>query len=386
MIVLAMAAASLRRFARDRAALFFFVALPVLLIVILGATVSGFDEFRVGVVDRGSGPLGRSLVAELDRSPAIAPRRFDDIENARSALRRAEVESVVVLPAAMDAALRDGTDVAVTVYADRANTDQQAALSAVAAVVDDQAARIQAAVFATEQAGGTFDGNLELVAGVAAGSTPVTIELEVVDAESDSLPEGFSYSAPTMLVLFVFINAMAGGAAMIQSRTLGIYDRMLAGPVTARAIVQGETTTYLALTLLQSLLIVGVGALLFGVDWGNPIAAGALVALWALVGTGAGMLSGSVFRTPEQASSIGPAVGMVAGMLGGCMWPLAIVPSALQTIGHVVPHAWAVDAWTTVLSRGGGLVDIATELAVLAAFALGLLMLATVRLRRGLLA
>jgi ABC-2 type transport system permease protein len=227
-------------------------------------------------------------------------------------------------------ALRDGTDVAVTVYADRANTDQQAALSAVAAVVNDQAARIHAAVFATEQAGGTFDGNLELVAGVAAGSTPVNIELDVVDAESDSLPEGFSYSAPTMLVLFVFINAMAGGAAMIQSRTLGIYDRMLAGPVTARAIVQGETTTYLALTLLQSLLIVGVGALLFGVDWGNPIAAGALVALWALGGTGAGMLSGSVFRTPEQASSIGPTVGMVAGMLGGCMWPLAIVTVRLR--------------------------------------------------------
>jgi hypothetical protein len=62
----------------------------------------------------------------------------------------------------------------------------------------------------------------------------------VVDAESDSLPEGFSYSAPTMLVLFVFINAMAGGAAMIQSRTPGIYDRMLAGPVTARAIVQAR--------------------------------------------------------------------------------------------------------------------------------------------------
>jgi ABC-2 type transport system permease protein len=50
------------------------------------------------------------------------------------------------------------------------------------------------------------------------------------------------------------------------------------------------------------------------------------------------------------------------------------------------PNAWAVDAWTTVLSRGGGLVDITTELAVLAAFALGLLMLATIRLRRGLLA
>ncbi|HET6729297.1 MAG TPA: ABC transporter permease [Jiangellaceae bacterium] len=147
--------------------------------------------------------------------------------------------------------------------------------------MDDHAARIQAAVFATEHAGGTFDGNLELVAAVAVGSTPVTVDLDVVDAESDSLPEGFSYSAPTMLVLFVFINAMAGGAAMIQSRTLGIYDRMLAGPVTARAIVQGETTTYLTLTLLQSLLIVGVvrscsgstGATRRGRGTGGPVGA-----------------------------------------------------------------------------------------------------------------
>ena len=48
---------------------------------------------------------------------------------------------------------------------------------------------------------------------------------------------------------------------------------------------------------------------------------------FALVGTGVGMLLGSVLGNAEQATSIGPPVGIALGMLGGCMWPLAIVPA-----------------------------------------------------------
>ena len=66
---------------------------------------------------------------------------------------------------------------------------------------------------------------------------------------------------------------------------------------------------------------------MFGVSWGNPFAAAALIGIWALVGTGAGMVSGTLFRTAEQATVIGPAVGIAFGMSGGCMWPLESPPS-----------------------------------------------------------
>jgi ABC-2 type transport system permease protein len=56
------------------------------------------------------------------------------------------------------------------------------------------------------------------------------------------------------------------------------------------------------------------------------------------------MFSGTVFRTSEQATAIGPAVGTAFGMLGGCMWPLEIVPQPVRLVGHATPHAWAVDA------------------------------------------
>jgi ABC-2 type transport system permease protein len=53
-------------------------------------------------------------------------------------------------------------------------------------------------------------------------------------------------------------------------------------------------------------------------------------------------------------------------------------------LGHATPHAWAVDAWVTVLSRGGGLADIAGYLTILAGYAVALLAFASLRLRRSL--
>jgi len=134
--------------------------------------------------------------------------------------------------------------------------------------------------------------------------------------------------------------------------------------------------------VLQSALIVTIGSVMFGVSWGDPVAACALVVTWAFVGAGAGMLSGTIFRTPQQATSIGPAAGIVLGMLGGCMWPLAIVSSVMRTIGHLTPQAWAVDAWTELLSRSGALTDILHPILILVAFALAFLTAAVVRINR----
>ena len=83
-----------------------------------------------------------------------------------------------------------------------------------------------------------------------------------------------------------------------------------------------------------------------------------------------------------QAGAIGPAVGIAFGMLGGCMWPLAIVSPLMREIGHATPHAWAVDAWTALLSRGRTVATILPELAVLAGFAAAFLVLAAWRLRQ----
>ncbi|WP_405539760.1 ABC transporter permease [Streptomyces sp. NBC_00075] len=382
MTALAVTWATLLRALRDRGALFFMVLLPVAIIVVLGVTISGFDVFRVGVVPAARpGPVAQELTADLRQAPGLRTHTYESAADARTALRRAELDAVVVVPAGLDADVLDGRTVAVTVLVEPSGSAGHAAVSSVSAVVADHAARLQAARFAAEQTGGTFEGGLSAARGAEQAAAPIAVRTETVNGQSDYLPLGYSYSTPTMLVLFVFINALAGGATIVQTRRTGVYARALAAPVPARALVLGETVAYLLLALLQSALIVGVGAVAFDVDWGDPLAAGILVTLWALVGTGAGVLAGAVFRTPEQVHAVGPTVGITLGMLGGCMWPLALVPDWLSTVGHALPHAWAVDAWTALLSRDGDLSAILTDLAVLGAFAAALLALASLALR-----
>ena len=382
MSVFAILGVGLRRVARDRTALFFMIVLPIGVILIIGATVRGYSTFRVGVVDQGAGQAGRQLVTMLGRAPDLTVRTYPSISAAATGVARSEISTAVIIPADMDSRLQGGKTVDIGVMAEQANSTQQAAAQAVDSVISQQGSKVQAALFASAHAAGSFDQNLLRADALEAKVPRVTVDRARVDSRSNTLPEGFSYSAPTMLVLFVFLNALAGGATIIETRRLGMYERMATAPIHDGTIIVGETLTYFCIALVQATLIVLVGALVFGVSWGSPVAAAVLILFWAMVGGSAGMLSGTLFRSPEQASSIGPAIGIALAMLGGCMWPLSIVSQTMRSVGHATPQAWAVDAWTDLLSRGGTLTTILPQLAVLAAFAVAFLAIATIRMRK----
>lgn len=94
------------------------------------------------------------------------------------------------------------------------------------------------------------------------------------------------------------------------------------------------------------------------------------------------MVMGSVLRTAVQAGAMGVFLGLVFAALGGSMVPLEVFPPVMARIAHLIPHAWAIDALTASIADGAGPAGVATELLVLAAYAAGLLALATVLLRR----
>jgi len=379
---LAIAWASVRRVVRDRTALFFIVVLPIAVILIIGVSVRGFQTFKVGVLDEGAGSTGRAVITALAHDDGLAVVRYGSPAAVSKAVARGEVTTAVILPAGMDEAVRAGRSATVGIIAEQTNTSQQAAAQAVEAVVARQGALVQAAQFTVSAVGGTYDAGLAVARAEAGRVAQASVTSRVVDANANVLPEGFSYSAPTMLVLFIFLSGVVRGANIVDNRRLGMYERMGAAPVRAVSVIAGEGVGFAVVALGQALLIVVVALVVFGVSWGDPLAATALVLVWIAVGAGAGMLAGTLFRTPEQAAAVGPVVGIAFAMLGGCMWPLAIVSSTMRQVGHATPHAWAVDAWTALLARHGTIATIGGDLLVLCAFAAGLLLIGTVRFRR----
>ena len=81
-------------------------------------------------------------------------------------------------------------------------------------------------------------------------------------------------------------------------------------------------------------------------------------------------------RTEEQAISVAVVLGIVGGMLGGCMYPLDVVGPVVRGVGHVVPQARAMDAFVKLIEDHDGLMEVLPEVAVLALFATLLVTLA----------
>lgn len=386
MKVLTIAGNSIRQIYRDRTTLFFTIALPFVIILFIGLATAGLGEareFTFGVVDEGSGRMGAELLTQLDETELLKVQSYTGAEEMRRDIRRGVIVAGLVIPSNYDEALRDGEESKVTFIADLARGFPAVIRTTVAAAAGEQGGRIQAAQFATEEVGGSFDENLSEATQVERTLKEVAVQTNTIGRRGTRfIMAGFEYTAPANFVLFIFITSVAGSAQLIEARRLGVTRRMVGTPTRARTIMAGQALGRFGVAGLQGLYILALGIFFFGVDFGDPLAAGLLVAAFVLVGTSFGMLCGTIFRTPEQAGTIAPVAGIAMGMLSGCMWPRFVMPDAMQKLGQLFPHSWAMDAWIKLIARGSGVGGIGRELLVLAAFSAALLPIAAWRLRR----
>jgi len=309
--------------------------------------------------------------------------RYDEAAELREDVRSGLLDAGLVVPTGYDELLRAGEAAAIEYVAPAAEISI-GLRSTLDAAVADQAAIARAARFVAEQTGLPIADAWTVA--IEARGVVAPMEVEVSSVGESVLPEslaGFGLGAQSQLVLFMFVTSMSAAAQLIASRQLGVSRRMVSTPTSLGTILVGEALGRFGIALFQGVFIVAATALGFGVAWGDPLAAGAIVVAFAAVGAGAAMLVGAIANNAEQASGIGVFAGLGIAAIGGAMAPPEIFPPIMDTISRLTPHRWAIDGLRE-LAAGGGIVDALPQLGVLAAFAVVLLGLATWRLRAAL--
>ena len=383
MKALAIAGTNVRRLIRDRTGLFFLFVFPLIIIVTLGAVFGGTSVPKMGLFQADRAPMASELARRLRNMEAMEVVSYPSREALIQAVERGQAEAGVSIPAGYEATLRSGGTAEVSFVSRPASFAAESVRSAVDRAVAEQSALVRAARFTQRESGGDFDSNLSLAMTVARQTPEVRTSLSYAQTGAVVSEEGrFESGAATQLVLFMFLTSLSAAAQLIVSRQLGVSRRMASTPTTVRTILAGETLGRFGVAMLQGLFIVAASALIFGVRWGDPVGTAAIVVLFALVGTGAAMLFGSVFRNDQQATALGTFLGLALAALGGCMVPLEEFSPTMQRIAHLIPHAWAVEGLFDLIFNRAGVSDILPQLAALAGFAIALLGLATWRLRR----
>jgi ABC-2 type transport system permease protein len=328
--VIPIVAVNLRRTLGDRRLLALATVFPLLFILVTGL-LAGSPKEPVGLVN----PSPRLL--DLVRHTEGVKVR---IENSRAALtddilRGRVVAGLVGLPARAGAIRVDFVTQSATTDAVQARTDVIALLDLIAAE------------------------------GPSAHITDSTLSHAHIAAPLSP----FSYVAPADLVLFMGITVLVLSSGLVESRRLGILRRLAAAPVRQRSIVAAEVISLLCVAVGQAVGLLAVGQVLFGVRWGDPLAIGLVIGLLALAFSGASVLLGIWARTQEQAIAASVVIGIAAGMLGGCVYPLDVVDTTVRNVGHAVPQAWAMDAFIKLIYHHDGLSAVLPEIGALALFA-----------------
>lgn len=380
--VLAIAVAELKRFNADRSNIFFVFIFPLALVFLLGSQFGGSGSAGTVALTGADSALRTALVQEFEAAGLEV--NATDEEGMRRQVARGGADVGVTIPGTAVEDFESGADPALELV-----SGSQGNAFAVAQMVRDAttAATLRAGqVAALRTAGGSDDqinSALDQAESDIPAATLVVRDTSGLAQEFRGLGQ-FDLSAASTLLLFTFLTALTGGVALIQSRRDGVIKRIMAAPVSATQAVAGQGLGRLVIALFQGLYIMLTTWLLFGVSWGDPVAATVLLLAFGLVAAGAAMIIGVLVDNEGLATGLAVGGGLVLGAIGGAMVPLEIFGDTMRRVAHIAPHAWAYDAFAELQRRGGGVLDILPELGALLAMAALALAVGAWLLRRSL--
>ncbi|PKO16905.1 MAG: hypothetical protein CVU39_06715 [Chloroflexi bacterium HGW-Chloroflexi-10] len=184
------------------------------------------------------------------------------------------------------------------------------------------------------------------------------------------IPNGFEQSSPGQLVTWVLTTLLGGAEVFVNERLGGTLRRLVITPTRKAVILAGKCLGRLTLGLVQMTLLVGFGALVLGVNWGqDPWALLIMLVAFGLAGTALGVMLGAFARTRSQASGLSILFSMLLAALGGAWWPLEITPQGYQTAVSLLPSTWAMRGFNDVIVRGQNVSAILPEAGILLGFA-----------------
>jgi ABC-2 type transport system permease protein len=367
---------NLRRLLRDPIMLFTTLALPFMVILVVGIALGGSqNRLNTGVVSHAGDSVAGALVTSLKSSSALQVTTFDSDAALDRAVRLGQVDAGIVIPDGYGPALEDGRTPVVRFVTTPDQTSAASIRSVFSSILSGQTGVIQAAEFSHAHTGRPQAAEQQRAQGLTGGIAVPSVQSTAVGAASGQAL-GFDYTAPSNLVLFIVITSLTSAAALIDTRVRGITSRMFAMPLTRATILFGELLGRFLVAAAQAVVILLFSSLVFRINWGDPAGVALVTLALCVFGGALGMAVGFGARTMAQAISFGPPLGVVLGMLGGCMWPLSIVGSPLRAVGHVTPHAWAMDAYLKLINDRAGVSAVLPEVGVVAGFAVLVLLIA----------
>jgi ABC-2 type transport system permease protein len=396
----------LRVIFRDRAALILILLAPFAMTIgmglvtgTLGSTGGGLSQVSLVVVNLDQSTLGNALVEVLkapELSQLLTVEENSDSTTARAMVDADKTAAVVIIPVGFTASVipqNEQATAAVTQIEVYKNPSRSIGAGLVQSIVE---------IFLNEVETGRIGGQVAVAQLLASGLVPPqqaaqtglqigtrlanelsnlqTLTLNTSQVSVSEEPSFLMFIAPGFALLFLMYTVSLGGKTLLTERQEGTLTRLMTTPILPSQVLVGKMTGTYMIGLAQMTILISASALLLGLRWGNPLALVILLITAVAAATGWGMLLAALSRTPGQVSSIGMAMTLLFGLVGGSFFG-GTLTGVIGYIGMLTPNYWGQMGFNT-LARGGNLQDLLPVYAALLGMAAILLVISIFIFRR----
>ena len=336
--------ADFKQFVRDRTALFFTFAFPVLFMFIFGFVFSGGDEinYDIGLANQDNSAISEGISSALQEIP-IFEIVDGELEGKLDELRNGDIDAVVLIPAGIEDSIGRGETVDITVYYDPSQTTSaQIILPVLRQVID--------AV------------NIQMT------GQPILFELATESIQAHELGS-IDYLVPGILAMSVLFLGLFGSLTLVEWREKKVLKRFGATPLPRSLMVSSQVVYRLILALTQTIIIIAIAFFVFDVNMvGNWFLLLALVLLGALTFISIGYFAVARAKTVEGAMPIIQIIQFPMLFLSGIFFPVEIMPDFMRPIIAVIPLTYLGDAFRQIMVDATPVYPLMLDVGVLAAW------------------
>jgi ABC-2 type transport system permease protein len=155
----------------------------------------------------------------------------------------------------------------------------------------------------------------------------------------------------------------------------GTLEAMLVTPTSLSTIVFSSVLYQFISSLLNILIYLFFGAVLFGFSLAKAdlLSAVVMLALSLLAHLPLGIFSASFLLVFKRGNPVTSLVGSLSALLGGVYFPLAVLPGWLQSVSFFLPFTHALEGLRQAVLNGRTVLELGTQVAILSIFAATLL-------------
>jgi drug efflux transport system permease protein len=366
--ILAVGLKEFRQIRRDRRTLMILLFIPVFFLLLYGYALN-FDirHIRIAVEDRDYSPESRHLVSAFVNSTYFDLLASVTSEQEVSDLMdRDLIRAALVIPRDFGGDIRSSRPVSIEVLINGENANTAATVLGYAQ-----------SIIASESASYEMKAQARTASGVL-------VQLEPRVWYNPELKSSL-FLVPGLLAYIAMITAVVSTAlSVVREKERGTVEQVRMAPIGTLSFIVGKSLPYFVIAFLAALGVVFASMLLFDLpvrgSWPLLLLSLGLFLAGAL---GMGLLISSVAESQQVAFQMALLSSFLPTMmLSGFIFPIASMPTALQVVTYIVPARYFLVALRGILLKGVGIVPIAPSLAALAIFAVAVIGLAAMRLKR----